>query len=111
MDSATFLDLNGTAVGDIQRLGKFLREQFHDGGTLSQNAIDEALLRLSELKLMRQYKAIVDELSKEELRRASRQARKRGTIKRLQPPADSNDPMSAADIFEHFRDVFGDLFK
>lgn len=32
----TFLDLNGTAVGDIQRLGKFLREEFHDG-TRSRN--------------------------------------------------------------------------
>lgn len=79
----TFLDLNGTAVGDIQRLGKFLREEFHDGDPIKKHAIDEAILRLRELKKMRYYKAIVDELDEETRSAATHQAHKRGVMERL----------------------------
>lgn len=101
----TFLDLNGTAVGDIQRLGKFLREEFKDGGQLHKHAVDEAIARLRELKNMRYYKAVVDELDEETRAAAVLAARKRGVIERLQPKDRSAEihPIAAlARLFSKF---------
>lgn len=83
LPDGSFLDLNGTAVGDIQRLAKFLREEFQDGGPIKKHAIDEAIERLRELKQMRRFKAIVDELDEETRIEATEKARKRGVFKRL----------------------------
>ena len=94
------------AAAEVQKLGRFLREEFRDGAPLRGSAVEEAIRRLNDLKL------IADGLSDEEReaareRGAEQQPRLRA-LRRLKGRAADGDDMKS--ILKRFEAIFGGLF-